>query len=231
MTRIELAPDLSEAALLQWMDRAEAAEDPDALSFRRWRDAAYDARPGSARERAFRRQADHWAARLDFAGPFRRALERCPHVADAVERLAVRRAVRRKDEGSELWRDPARGRARLSLHVLASRFLDSGWLERFARIECLRAEDMLDPSFGYEPGLPAELDGDPARAEIVRDRLRELGQRRLVRRAAGRSGAEDPVPALEARRFPDRARSSEDAATWSELLACALDTSTAGAPA
>lgn len=217
MRRVEIADDLAEAALLAWMDLAESRGDTDSDSFRRWRDRAYALPAGAQREHAFRHQVDHWAGRLEFAGPFERALKLCPHVQQAVERVHVRRALRRKDEGSELWRDLATGKSRLSIHVLPSRFLDLEAMRFWVAVEMLRAEQMLDPAFGYQPSLSAEIESMPARAEAVRTRLTALWKTELESLARQLLGADGTM-----------ARPASD---WPALMQRAVEIRTAAQPA
>jgi len=196
---IEIAPDLVEEALFLWM-RAAADRGEDALVARweRGREAAYRERSGSARASAFRALARSWSRELELEAPLGSALERCPHASERIERVLVRKVARARDEGSELYVDEsgtdAVARARLTLTLRARTFLDPRELFETALREFLHAEDMLDPDFGYRPSLPAELAEEPARHELVRDRLRVLWEARVAGRMAALGGGSGPLP-------------------------------------
>jgi hypothetical protein len=171
-----------------------------AAAERRWsreREAVYLQAPAE-RAAAFGAVARRWFVLLGFEALLERCLAPAPHVRASVLELHLKRASGPRAEGSELYE--AEDGLRLVLRVAAARFGDRARLEEFLLRELARAEDMLDPAFGYRaelgPGLPG---GDP-RSELVRDRLRALWELRLsgrVSRLLGRECGGPPAGALQ----------------------------------
>jgi hypothetical protein len=106
-----------------------------------------------------------------------------------VHEIHLVRAARRAHEGSELYVDGAR--ARLVLALTPARFAAPEELGTFCLRECLYAEDMLDPAVAYAPVPAHELAHEPARVDLVRDRLRVLWEARIRGRLA-RLGTVEP---------------------------------------
>lgn len=72
--------------------------------------------------------------------------------ASSLISLTYRKARSRQDEGAELYTNAA-GERRAVIALRGERFDDDATLEVFLRHEVFHLRDMLDPEFGYEPGL------------------------------------------------------------------------------
>ena len=228
---LELDPALVEEAVFLRLRRSAQERDPHADEWEREREATFALQGPRERESVFAKLARRWFDRLGLARALTEGLEGAPHLF-ALGRIRVRRALGRRDEGSDLFDQD--GQTRFELALAPARFLDLAALREFLVLECLYAEDMLDPAFGYRRGLGPGLANEWARTELVRDRLAMLWRARTRGRAAARLG--EPVPAetppgfqrafagaLDARGI-DRlhARAAGGAlATFSELLAAA----------
>jgi hypothetical protein len=202
MSTIHWAPDLvEEAVFLHWTQAART--DPSAASiWAREREPLYLALPGSGRDKAFQEHARSWFARLRLGEPIEAALRACPRVLAGLPEIDVRRVVRARDEGSEVFGgadSTIHGAKRMVLGVLPHRFLDPAALEEIALRELLYADDMLDPDFGFDPRLDAGPDADPARRELVCDRFRVLWAARVSGRMGRRSAPQMIPPPPDAR--------------------------------
>jgi hypothetical protein len=190
MARIELDPALVEEAVFLRARQAEEQGDGRAEDWYREREALYTESDPRQRQRAFVELGQRWFERWGLARDVQRALEHVPSLR-ALARVRVRRALGRRDEGSDLF--DAGGEMRLEVALAPPRLLDPAGLQEFLVRECLYAEDMLAPDFGYRAGLGPDLDQEPARAELVRDRLRVLWEARVRARAAARLGSRPPA--------------------------------------
>jgi len=164
--RVEYDPRLVEEVVLR-----AAVGRPEERDFRRGRDRLYELADPEKREAAFGAFHGEWFLRLGLCRPLEQALEERPALARGTRCCAVVRARSKKEEGAELFvsPDPAEGRA-IGLQLRPESFLDSEFLLGLLRHELLHIADMLDPRFGYEPGLPDE--GGAMR--LVQDRYRAL---------------------------------------------------------
>lgn len=199
MLPIRYAPELVEEAVFLALTQGSARDPALALAWQREREPLYLLAPGPGRDRAFQAHASGWFTRLGLEQPLESALRRCPRVRAGVSAIDVRRVVRARDEGSEVFGARAAGGAsscRMVLGLLPQRFLDPASVEELALRECLHADDMLDPEFGFDPDEKPGGDCEPARAELVCDRFRMLWRARvsgrLARRTSSRAAAPDP---------------------------------------
>jgi hypothetical protein len=190
VARLELDPALIEEALFLRARQAEEQGDGRAEEWYREREALYTGLAALERQRAFVELGQRWFERWGLARSLQRALEHVPRLR-ALARVRVRRALGRRDEGSDLF--GAGDETRLEVALAPARFLDPAGLQEFLVRECLYAEDMLAPDFGYRAELGSDLDQQPARAELVRDRLRVLWEARVRGRAAARLGSQPPA--------------------------------------
>jgi hypothetical protein len=147
----EYEPRLAEAAVLH-----AVRHHPDERRFHAEREAAYAIADPEPREAAFDTLHGRWFARLGLDRPFRAALTEQPRVADGCGRWLVVSARGRRDEAGDLLVG-AGARPTLVLRVTAETVADGAKLWPLLRRELLHVADMLDPAFGYEPALPAEV--------------------------------------------------------------------------
>ena len=229
MTTIHCASDLVEESVFLYMQ--EKADVVDALLWQGQRDALYGSATESEHDGAFQSHARLWFERLALARPIEMSLATFPRVRAALERLDVRRVLRAREEGSELYGspDPASASTRwLALGVLPQRFLVPDKLEELALRELLYTDDLLDPAFGYDPRR-AEAEPDPARRQLARHRFDALWRARIDGRLQRRQGASASAPAADARFRAAFGRASDPRAldelyraAWSgQLATCA----------
>jgi hypothetical protein len=177
----EFDPRLVEDAVLE-----AVRGHPRARAFHAERDAVYPVADPESREAAFDALHARWFERLALDGPFREALAEQPAVAPRCGRWLVVRARARREEAADLLVAPA-GRPSLLVRVLGQTVAVPQRLRLLLDRELLHVQDMLDPSFGYQPALPASVAGGPAE-RAVRDRYRVLwdvyADGRLARRGA-----------------------------------------------
>jgi len=243
-TRVEYTPQLVEEAVFLRMQRTRPANSQCALEWDRDREAAYAQPPGPRRDLAFVALSARAFRQLALDRPIERALRDCPSASRSLTVLYVRGAQRTRDEGAELYTSPAIAgsdafRTRAILSVKPERFVDAAALERFALLELLVIDDMLDPAFRYRPSLAEDL--EPARRELVRERLRESWNARTLRRASGAGVPLDAaaIPQSFRQVFRDEAdparvgerfrRACSDALTYDDLLQLARDAAPARA--
>jgi hypothetical protein len=163
--RVGLHPRLVEEAVREALraDRRRGA-------FERAREALYAIEPPEARDAAFDRLHLDWFRRLGLDRPLCRALAEQEAALAGVERgVAVPVA---RDQGVELF-VAAGGRRSIAVALRPETLADGDRLLTLLRRELLHVADMLDPSFGYEPRLPAQPAG-PAHDRLLRDRYRVL---------------------------------------------------------
>ncbi|HBH03749.1 MAG TPA: hypothetical protein DDZ42_17830 [Candidatus Rokubacteria bacterium] len=163
----EWEPRLVEGAvLLAVAGRAEEAR------FRAERDRLYGIAEGAERETAFDTLHAAWFARLGLDRPFREALEERPAIVARCARWLVAWARRRGDEGADLLVPPGASPT-LLVRVTCETVAAPARLGVLLRRELLHVADMLDPRFGYAPGVPADVAGGP-REHLVRENYRVL---------------------------------------------------------
>jgi hypothetical protein len=170
--------------------------------FRHERNELYALRDDE-RERGFHRFHDEWFRALDLARPIETALDELPILATACGRCVVTRATSRHDEGADLLVAPdvdgASGRTvliRLRPDLLAT----AEHLLGLLRAELLHVADMVDPTFQYEPTLPASH-GGPSYEQLLRERYRVLWNTTVAGRLARRGVALPDAPAHAYREF------------------------------
>lgn len=166
--RITFARDLIEESVRLAIVRSE-----DRVAFERDREGCYggDAADPEARDARFAAMFDRWFARLDLVKPLHAALAERPRIGDSVAGMRVETAMRRGDQGIELFVAPPDAdlgdveRRWLVARVLATTLVDADAAMAMLRPEMLHVSDMLDPAFEYEPELP------PSPAGPTHDRL------------------------------------------------------------
>jgi len=188
MTAIHCAADLLEESVFLYMQAK--ADQVDALLWQGQRDALYGTTTTRERDDAFQAHARLWFERLGLARPIETALRTFPRVRTALESVDLRRVLRAREEGSEVYgsQSAAGGARHLVLGLLPGRFLDPQALEELALRELCYADDLLDPAFGFDPRR-ADAETDPARREIVRDRFKVLWRARVDGRLQRRHGS------------------------------------------
>lgn len=210
----------------------------DLLPFDRERVRLYAIADPEERERRFRALHAAWFARLGLDAPLRHALGEQPSIPARTRACLVARAWRPRDEGADLHvaDNPAeRGAVTLVVRLQPESFAEPGRLLVLLRHELQHVADILDPRFGYEPGIPSD-DSDPARRRLVLDRYAVLWDitvdGRLSRRGRAADGAEaarrrefeSAFPVLGARAGEAFARFfAEEAPTHKALAAFARD--------
>ncbi len=164
--------------------------DPKAERFHNERNHLYDIIDMDERERAFKEIHRSWFLRLGLANQIEKAGQEFPLLASSVASCVVACALRKRDEGAELFIDPEerlgeRERRTVRILLKPESFLDPLALLAFLRRELLHITDMLDPRFAYEPVLPV-AEGGPAHDRLLQDRYRNLWDTtiggRMVRR-------------------------------------------------
>jgi hypothetical protein len=169
------APDLAEEVVLL----AERTVPGGTIrGFRQERNAVYGIADPERRDAAFRDAHFRWFVRLGLHRPVEEAIEERSELAGRVAQVRVLRALRRQEEGADLFDrvvpDPAgRRQPLLALRLRPTLFLEPEPLRALLRHELMHVADMLDPGFGYERSLPPSDDG-PSADNIVRDRYRVL---------------------------------------------------------
>jgi hypothetical protein len=166
---VEYDPRLVEEAVVRAL-RGHA----DAAKFWRHRDRLYEIAGAEEREAAFARLHADWFVHLALDKPIAIALAEQPSVTSQVERCTIARAIRRKDEGAELFvnRSSEQIRRVVRIALRPESLLEEAVLT-FLRRELQHVADMLDPAFGYEPSLPAD-GGGPTHDRLLMDRYRAL---------------------------------------------------------
>ena len=140
--------------------------------FRAERDRLYGIADGAERETGFDTLHAAWFARLGLDRPFREALEAQPPIVARCARWLVAWARRRSDEAADLLVPPGASPT-LLVRVTCETVAAPARLGVLLRRELLHVADMLDPRFGYAPGVPADVAGGP-RERLVRENYRVL---------------------------------------------------------
>ena len=114
-------------------------------------------------------------------------LDEYPLLAPALNTLAFRKVRTKKDEAAELYVSAENGRSAV-VAMRPERFEQDDLVRGFLRHEFMHLSDMVDPAFGYAPGLRSR-GIDPSHQRIVRERYRLLWDitidGRLARAAEG----------------------------------------------
>jgi len=152
--------------------------DARAGAFHQERSLLYNITASEARDAAFQELHLKWLTQLGLADPIEKAIKEQPLLTSAVGLYVIARAPRKTDEGAELFVSPDAGlkeRERRTVRILLrpESLLDLSRLSTFLRHECLHLVDMLDPSFGYKPALPA-AEGGPSHERLLKERYRVL---------------------------------------------------------
>ncbi len=119
------------------------------------------------RERAFNSLYRRWFGALELDRPLTESLARYPEVDRAVAACTVVPAMRRADEGAELFVRPSDGGSgpedrRLVIRMRWETLVDPAAVRALIDRELVHVAEMLDPSFGYQPGLGREPCGQTA---------------------------------------------------------------------
>ncbi|MDP2644011.1 MAG: hypothetical protein Q8P24_03670 [Desulfobacterales bacterium] len=135
------------------------------------RDKIYAVKDTQSRAKAFRELDEEWFIRLGLRQRFDSLLNVFPILEDTSLVIRIRRALSRKDEGSELY---IQGKVKTNLIKFQTvRLFEADYLEKFLHHEWLRVSDMLDPVFQYSPH--AALSGaSELEDNLIRDRYRLL---------------------------------------------------------
>lgn len=189
MTRIEIAPELVEEAVFLLQRAADQRGDLRATRWLEEREPIYQISNTRERDAAFLSHALTAFRALHLDEPLSVALESCPAARERLDVLAVRRARRTKEEGAELYCSAASARSasptRAVLTLKPERFADLERLHEHVRRELLFIDDMLEPSFEYDPSAIDALDLDPGMRDVVRDRASRTWRKRVDARARG----------------------------------------------
>jgi len=142
------------------------------------RERVYEIRQPEEREQAFRELNQKWFLRLGLAQEIEQALAEQPSLCARVKGCTVFKAPATKDEGAELFVNSAERLRDIERYTVRLSLRPESLLNRPALLTLLRHElfhifDMLNPSFGYEPRLPA-AGGGPTHDSLLRDRYRVL---------------------------------------------------------
>ncbi len=146
-----------------------------AKSFHGEREAIYSHADAGERERAFADLHNRWFQQMKLDGSVHQALSREPLIGQAITRCTVAPARRPAQEGAELYVRPPepglaeRDRRRVVIQLRATTLVDRQRLEPLLQRELLHIADMLDPTFGYRPALPASTAG-PTHDRLLMDR-------------------------------------------------------------
>ena len=162
---------------------------PDAEHYHNQRSGLYEINDSEERERSFQDLHCVWFIRLGLADQIEKAIHEQPPLTSTVKCCIVAPALRKREEGAELFVIPEEGlseKERRTVRILLrpESLLDPQLLT-FLRHELLHITDMLDPRFSYEPVLPA-AEGGPTHDRLLQDRYRILWDAtidgRMVRR-------------------------------------------------
>lgn len=173
--------------------------------YHRERDRLYEIVEQEERERAFQNLNTRWFLRLGLADPIETAVSEQPTLLSSLSHCLVARAPGKKEEGAELFVAPKetageREKPTACILLRPQTLLDHPRLLTFLRHELLHIADMLDPSFGYEPALPA-AEGGPTHDGLLKDRYRVLWDATIDGRMARRGRAPEPTRAERLREF------------------------------
>ncbi len=203
--RLELELPLVEETV--WLALGDAPVD----DFHERREALYEITDAEDRERAFAALARGRFERLELRERIEMRFAECPSIATAVGLCTVSRATSPREEGAELYvqahprRPPGPEDRRLHIRLRPQTLVDAPVAQSLLRRELLHVADMLDPTFGYEPRLPASAAGQTY-DRLVLERYAALWSTtvtgRLVRSGMLPAAARDPAFLRFARAFP-----------------------------
>ncbi len=203
--RLDLELPLVEEAV--WLAlRNDTADD-----FHAQREALYEIEDPEDRERAFAELARARFERLGLRERLEMPLAERPRIAAAVGLCTVSRATKPREEGAELYVQAHPGRAsgpadrRLHIRLRPETLVDAQAAQALLRCELLHVDDMLDPTFGYEPSLSAS-DAGPTYDRLLLERYGALWATsvsgRLVQSRMLALTASGPALSRFARAFP-----------------------------
>ncbi len=188
-----------------------ALRNDTADDFHAQREALYEIEDAEDRERAFAELARARFERLGLRERLEMLLAERPGIAAAVGLCTVSRATRAREEGAELYvqahpdRPPGPADRRLHIRLRPETLVDAPAALSLLRSELLHVADMLDPTFGYEPSLPAS-DAGPTYDRLLLDRYGALWSTsvtgRLVQSRTLAPSARGPALSRFARAFP-----------------------------
>jgi hypothetical protein len=170
--RIEYDPGLVEHAV----QHAVRADPRLEAALHRETDPLYDAPRSRGRDAAFVNAFGAFFERLGLDTALRRLLSERPAIGESVGACIVGPVLRARHESAELLVRRQAGAIRpgdrtLMLQVLPRTLADPESTARRLRPELVRIADMVDPAFRYKP---SQIDGLPARRNLVKDRYRVL---------------------------------------------------------
>ena len=178
--QLELDPELVEQSVFLEIRRREREGDASAARLYRTRiDPLYLIRDDpERRESAFQREHSEFFESLGLAQKIRSAAAEFTLFEERLDRIVFLRAVKRRQEGAELFvlEDHGGGGAVIRtavLRICPERFQDPSRLHGFLWRELRHIADMVDPCFAYGPDLQTE-DLHPAAENLIRDRYRVL---------------------------------------------------------
>jgi hypothetical protein len=188
---------------------------PDTLAYDRERVGIYAVADAEERERRFRALHASWFVRLELDAPLRQALGEQPSIRAATTACLVARAASPREEGADLHvappSVPGRRSATVVVRLRPESFTEPQRLLCLLRRELQHVADMLDPRFGYEPGIEV---GEPARRRAVFERYAVLWrvsvEGRLERRGLAEPGARERLRREFARHFPASGAAGEE---------------------
>jgi hypothetical protein len=140
--------------------------------FHREREKLYGILDPDERNAAFFRLQLDWFREWGLEQPLTDLLNEFPLVRQQLGVLAIRKTVRKNEEGTELYVNEAGQRTGL-VALRQERLTDDAALRAYLRHEFTHLHDMLNPEFGYSPEL--DLPGfNPAQKRLARERYRLL---------------------------------------------------------
>ena len=140
--------------------------------FHREREKLYSILDPEQRNAAFFKLHLEWFREWGLERTLLEVLDEFPMLKSALNVLAFRKARGKNDEGAELYVNSSSGKNAV-IALTTERFGDPPALLRLLRHELMHVHDMLDPAFGYSPGL--HLPGqNMAQQRLTRERYRLL---------------------------------------------------------
>lgn len=154
---------------------AAVRERPEERVYQRERSRLYRIADAEERERAFRDLDAAWFSRLALADPIAQAFAETPALSAKIGHCLIAGAPEKKLEGAELFvpADTELEKPAACILLRPESLFDGARLLAFLRHELLHLADMLDPTFGYEPALPA-AEGGPTHDRLLKERYRVL---------------------------------------------------------
>jgi len=183
--------DLIEAAVFLAANGAGPSVPPLQVSrFHCGREKVYAILDPDERNAAFFKVHLEWFREWGLEKSLTTRLQEFPLLVGTLDVLALRKAQRKSDEGSELYVLDETGKRTGILALCPDRFLRLDALKEFLRHELSHLRDMIDPAFGYLPALdlPAL---NAAQQRLVRERYRLLWDITIDGRLA--AGDREPI--------------------------------------